>query len=141
GGQRVQRRVGVVLLGDLGEQLEAGAPVLVAVLHADLGEDARHGVGADAAVGRGDGAEAALRLPLLAVLLGLPAATEEARAGELLDADREAVVDLTGLDGHDRRAQRGGTGRTGVGDVVDRDAGLADLLLQLLAEAAATHQV
>ncbi len=32
-------------------------------------------------------------------------------------------------------AQRGGAGGAGVGDVVDGDAGLADLLLQLLADA------
>ena len=137
GGERVERRVGVVLLADLGEQLEARAAVLVAVLHADLGEHAGHRVGADAAVGRGDGAVAALRLPLVAVGLGLPAAAEQAGAGELLDADGEAHVALAGLDGHDRRAQRGGAGGAGVGHVVDGDAGLADLLLELLADAAA----
>ena len=59
GGQRVERRVRVVLLADLGEELEARAAVLVAVLHADLGEDARHDLGADAAVDRGDRAVAA----------------------------------------------------------------------------------
>ena len=40
----------VVLLGDLGEELEAGAAVAVPVLHADLGEDTRHGLGSNAAV-------------------------------------------------------------------------------------------
>ena len=76
------------------------------------------------------------------VLLGGAAAAEQARAGELLDTDREAHVGLARLDRHDRRAQRGRTGRARVGDVVDGDAGLADLLLQLLADAAAhRHEV
>ncbi len=69
------------------------------------------------------------------------ARTEQAGAGELLDADGEAHVALAGLDRHDRRAQRGGAGGAGVGHVVDGDAGLADLLLELLADAAAAHQV
>ena len=70
------------------------------------------------------------------------AAAEQAGAGELLDADREAHVGLAGLDRHDRRAQRGGAGGARVGHVVDGDAGLADLLLQLLADAGAgAHEV
>ena len=64
GGERVQRRVRVVLLGDAREQLEARAAVLVAVLHADLREHAGHRVGADAAVDRGDRAVAAARRPV-----------------------------------------------------------------------------
>ena len=55
GSERVQCRVCVVLLTDSGEELKAGAAVAVAVLHADLGEDARHDVGADPAVDGGDG--------------------------------------------------------------------------------------
>ena len=73
----------------------------------------------------------------LAVGLGRAAAAEQAGAGELLDADGEAHVALARLDRHDRRAQRGGAGGARVGHVVDGDAGLADLLLQLLADAGA----
>jgi hypothetical protein len=36
--------------------------------------------------------------------LGLAPATEQTRAGQLLDADCEAHVALAGLDRHDRRA-------------------------------------
>src|SRR3546814_3662130 len=111
-------------------------PIFVAVLHADLGEHAGHGVGADATVGAGDGAVAALGLEDLALALG-GAAGEEAGARELLDAHGEAHVALAGLDRHDRRAQRRGARGAGVGHVVDGDAGLADLLLQLLADPAA----
>ena len=125
----------MVLLGDLGEQLEVDAAVLVAVLHADLREHARHRLGADAAVDRRDRAVAALRRPRVGVLAAR-AAGEQARARELLDADREAHVALAGLHRHDRGAQRGRAGRARVGDVVDGDAGLADLLLERLADAA-----
>ena len=68
-------------------------------------------------------------------------AAEQADAGELLHADGEAHVDLAGLHRHDRRAQCGGTGGARVRDVEHRDAGLADLLLDLLADAARAHQV
>ena len=129
----------VVLLGDPGEQLEARAAVLVAVLHADLGEHAGHGLGADAAVDRGDRAVAARRRPRRGLSLLAGAAGEQAGAGQLLDADGQAHVALAGLDRHDRRAQRRGAGGAGVGHVVDGDAGLADLLLQLLADAARRH--
>ncbi len=126
----------VVLLADLGEQLEAGAAVLVAVLHADLGEHAGHRLGADPAVERTDRAVAAVRLPLVAVALGHAATAEQADTGQLLDADRQTHVDLAGLDRHDRGAQRGGARGARVRDVVGRDAGLADLLLELLGDAA-----
>jgi hypothetical protein len=48
-------------------------------------------LGADAAVDRGDRAVAARALPAVAVLLAA-AAGQQARAGELLDADGEADV-------------------------------------------------
>ncbi len=67
--ERIQRGVRVVLLADLGEQLEGRAAVLVAVLHADLREHARHRVGADATVGVRDRAVATRRLVLLLVAL------------------------------------------------------------------------
>ena len=122
----------MVLLADPGEQLERGTAVLVAVLHADLGERPGHRVGADPAVGGRDRAEATLRGPRLAVGLGRAAAAEQTGAGQLLDADGEAHVALAGLDRHDRRAQRGRARGARVGDVVDGDPGLADLLLQPL---------
>ena len=95
----------------------------------------------DASVGGGDGAVATLRRPHLAVGLGRAAATEQAGAGELLDADGDAHVALAGLHRHDDRAQRRGAGGARVRHVVDGDAGLADLLLDLLADAARSHQV
>ena len=125
-----------------GEQLEAGAAVLVAVLGADLGEDAGHRLGADPPVHRSDRAVAAFALPDVGVILLLSGAAEQPGTGELLDPDRQAVLHLAGLDGHDRGAQRSGSGRAGVGHVVDRDAGLADLLLQLLPDSGVgRHQV
>ena len=138
GGERVQRRVRVVLLADLGEQLEARAAVLVAVLHADLGEHAGHRLGADAPVDRRRPRRSGRAASTcFASSFAAPPPAEQAGAGQLLDADREAHVALAGLDRHDRGAQRGGAGGAGVGHVVDGDAGLADLLLQLLADAAA----
>ena len=131
----------MVLLRDPREQLEVRPAVLVVVLHADLGEHARHRVGADAPVGRGHRTDMALRLPLVTVLLGPTATAEQTRAGELLDADGEAHVGLARLHGHDHRAQRGGAGGARVGHVVDGDAGLADMLLDLLADTALAHQV
>ena len=141
GRERVQGRVGVVLLRDLGEELEVGAAVAVAVLHADLGEHARHRVRADAAVDRGDGAVAARALPAVAVLLA-HSAREKSGARELLDADREAEVRFTRFHGQVRHAQGRRPRRAGVRDVVGRDAGLADLLLDLLGDRSrAAHQV
>ena len=142
GRKRIQGGVGVVLLADLGEQLEARAAVLVAVLHADLGEDAGHGLGADAPVDRCDRAVTAGRRPGVGVLLLRSASAEQSCAGKLLDADGEAVVDFAGLDRHDGGPQRGGAGCARVRDVVDGDAGLADLLLKLLSDTGTrVHQV
>ena len=62
------------------------------------------------------------------------AASEQASARQLLDADSQAHVALTRLDRHDRRAQCGRARGARVGDVVDGDACLADLLLQLLGQ-------
>ena len=138
GGERVEGGVRVVLLRDLREHLERGATVLVAVLHAHLGEGAGHVVGADASVGAGDRTVATTRCPLLRCAGGTR--TQQADARELLDADSEAHVGLPGLDRHDGGAQCGGTRGTRVRDVVHRDAGLADLLLDLLADAALAHE-
>ncbi len=69
GRERVERRVRVVLLGDAGEQLERDAAVLVAVLHADLREGARHAGGAEPAVEVHHGAVRAARGPRLRVVL------------------------------------------------------------------------
>ena len=131
----------MVLLRDLCEELEVDAAVLVSVLHPDLGEDTGHRVGADTTVDRGDRAVPTVRAPLLVVGLARSAA-QEPRAGELLDAHRQAGVDLSRLHRHDRGAQRGGAGGTRVRHVVDGDAGLADLLLQHLADGrGAAHEV
>jgi len=118
---------------DLREQLEAGAAVLVSVFDPDLGEDARHRLRADPAVNRRHRSVPARRCPGVCVLL-LGPACQQTGARELLDTDSQAVVHLPGLDGHDGGAQSGGTGRAGIGDVVHGDAGLADLLLKLLAD-------
>ncbi len=67
---------------------------------------------------------------------------EQAGPGELLDTEGEPHVGLARLDRHARHPERGGPGRAGVGHVVDRDAGLAELLLDLLADAGVGgHQV
>src|SRR6185295_3980921 len=100
----------------------------MAVLHADRREDAGHRLGADPTVDGRDCAVATLRCPRV-VVTGARAAGEKARTRELLHADRETHVALARLHRHDRRAERGGTGGTRVGDVVDGDPGLADLLL------------
>jgi hypothetical protein len=132
----------VVLLADAREELErrTAVLVLVEVLLPDLREHTRHGLGANAAVDRRDRAVPARRRPRVGVGLARPA-REQARAGELLHPDREAVVGLTRLHRHDRGAEGGGAGGARVRHVVDGDAGLADLLLQLLAHAATAEQV
>ena len=76
GGERIERGVGVVLLADPGEQLEAGAAVAMAVLHADLCEHARHRLRADAAVDRRHRAVPALRRPCRSVVLARSAGEE-----------------------------------------------------------------
>ena len=131
----------MVLLADLGEQLEAGPSVAVPVFHADLGEDARHGFGADATVDRnhrpvatggGEGPR----------VLFAAASRQQSGSRELLHAEGQAHIGLARLDGHTGDAQSGGPGGTGVGHVVDGDAGLADLLLELLPDAGiGRHQV
>ena len=126
----------MVLLADLGEELEARAAVAVAVLHADLGEDARHGLGADPAVERRDRAEAALR----ASRCCRPTRDSRRPAGRRRRASRRrrpgpcrTSPALIAMHGH---AQRRGAGGAGVRHVVDGDAGLAELLLEQLADAA-----
>ena len=143
GGQRVQRRVGVVLLADPGEQLEARCRRTCGRTPCRSGRTRRAWCRCRCARRSGRRRRSGPSAPTSSPSrLGLPAAAEQAGAGQLLDADGEAHVALAGLDGHDRRAQRGGAGGAGVGHVVDGDAGLADLLLQLLADAGAgAHQV
>ena len=129
-GLGVERGVRWFFTQTLANMLEGGAVVAVAVLHADVGEHAGHGLGADVAVDRGDRAVAPVGASAPS-----PARRrrEQPRARQLLDADGQAVVALAGLHRHRRDAQGGGAGGAGVGDVVDGDAGLADLLLELLA--------
>ena len=132
----------MILLGDLGEQLEAGAAVLVAVFHTNLREDAGHDAGADATFGDIERTDAAAGRPGLVVLRHAVGGAEETCAGELLHADSHAHIGLARLDRHDGDPQRRGAGGAGVGDVEDRDAGLADLLLELLAHTGAgIHEV
>ncbi len=128
--------MGMVLLADAGEQLEAGAAVAVPVLHADLGEDARHDLGPDAPVDRSDRTVAAGGGEDPRVVLAA-APGQQAGARQLLDAEGQAHVGLAGLDGHERHPQGGRTRGARVGHVVDGDPGLAELLLQLLADAGA----
>ena len=63
-----------------------------------------------------------------------PAAAEQARLAHLLDADREHEVVDAGLDRHPRLAERGRAGGAGVRAVDHRNAGLADLLQDALAD-------
>src|SRR3712207_8904621 len=53
--------------------------------------------------------------PYTTLFRSLATATEEAGAGQLLDADGQAEVRLARLHRHDRRAQRGGARGAGVG--------------------------
>ena len=128
----------MVLLRDLGELLEADSVVLVGVLHAGLRERARHQARAEDALDRADGAIPARGL----VRLVLPGrrGTEQAELAHLLQADGQPDAGLAGLDGHRRDAERGRAGRAGIRDVVDRDAGLADLLLDPLPDAVGVIQ-
>ena len=131
----------MVLLADLGEELEARAAVAVPVLHADLGEDTRHGLGADAAVDGRHRAVATVRRPGLVVGRAAPSG-QQAGAGELLHADGQTHVGLAGLDRHEGDAQGRGARGARVRHVVDRDPGLAQLLLEHLAGGRGrTHQV
>ena len=59
----------VVLLADLGEQLEARAAVAVPVLHANLGEDTRHVLGANPTIEGSHCSITSARLPLIAGVL------------------------------------------------------------------------
>ena len=82
---------------------------------------------------------AALGRPLFGARVAAPSA-EETGPGQLLDPDGQAVVALAGFDRHDRSPEGGRPGGAGVGHVVDGNARLADLLLQVLADLAA-HEV
>ncbi len=69
-------------------------------------------------------------------------AREQAGTRELLDPKGQSHVALAGLDRHCSDPQGGGSRGTGVGHVVDGDAGLSELLLELLADAGVgRHQV
>ena len=120
-GQRVQRRVGVVLLRHLGELLEADAVVLAGVVGAGLREHAPHVAGAEHALGRQHVAVATRRR--VARLLRRLRHPVRRRAGRhVLDAEGQADVGLAGADLHDHRAHRGGARGARVVDVVERDA-------------------
>ena len=137
----IERRVGVVLLADLGEELEAGAPVTVAVLHADLGEHPGHRFGSDPTIDRRHRPEATRGRE--GVRVRLPAAAgQQPRTGKLLDAEGQAHIGFSRLDRQAGDPQGGGAGGAGVGHVEDGDSGLTDLLLQLLTDAGiGRHQV
>ena len=82
------------------------------------------------------------RLPGAAVRLRCVGAASRPAPDSFSTPTARPIVGLAGLDRHDRDPQRGRPGGAGVGHVVDGDAGLADLLLQLLAErGAAAGQV
>ena len=126
----------MILLRHFGELLETHAVVLVGVLHASLGKHAGHHVGAETPLDADDGAEAALALEDLLVGAGSAIGTEHAHLAHLLDADRQAHLGLAGLDRHHHRADRRRPRCAGVGHVVHGNAGLAELLLETLADAA-----
>ena len=123
----------MVLLADPREELEGRAAVPVPVLHADLGEDPGHGVGPDTSIQGRDRPLAALGRPGLGVVRPASAG-QQPGSGQLLDAHREAAVDLSRLHRHRCDPQRGGAGGAGIGHVVDGDPGLSDLLLEHLAD-------
>ena len=100
-----------------------------------------HDLGADAPVDRRHRPVPARRGEGARVLLAA-AAGEQPGAGELLHPEGQAHVGLAGLDRHAGHPERGGAGGAGIGHVVHRNAGLAQLLLQLLADAGVgRHQV
>ena len=86
--------MGVVLLADLGEELEAGAAVAVAVLHADLGEHAGHVLGADAPVDGGHRAVAGPKGSSWPTSSLRRPAGQQPGPGELLHAEGQAHVGL-----------------------------------------------
>ena len=136
----------VVLVGHPGELLEADAVVVARILHTGLGEDPRHGLGPEDAVHAGYGTVATGRLEDLLVSLG--ATAQQAHLAHLLDAEGQAHLRLTGLDGEVHGADRRRPGGARVGHVEHRNTGLADLLLDPLAhtrlrleQGAGTHHV
>ena len=99
----------MVLLADLGEQLEIGATVLVAILHTDLRKYAWHRFGADSTVNRTDRTEASVTLPLIIVGFCFTPCSEQSGSSEFFDANCKSHVDLSRLDRHDGSAKSGGT--------------------------------
>src|SRR5208282_3239049 len=112
--ERILGRVLVRLHRDLGEVLQLGS-VFAHMLDAGLAEHRGHKARAELAFG-GVGRVAAAGAP------------EQPLLAHLLDAHRHRDVVHPRRDGHIGLAECGGAGRAGVGDVDDRNAGLADLL-------------
>src|SRR6202045_3070228 len=133
--ERVEGRVRVILLCDLRELLEADAVVLVRVLHSRLREHTRHQARAEHALNAHYRAVTPAGLEHLAVTPRLAGRAEQTLLAHLLHADCKTHVGLAGLDREVHGANRGRTGRARIGDVVDRDAGLPDLLLDALPHA------
>ena len=123
----------MVLVGHLGELLEAHPIVLVGVPHPGLGENARHGLSAENAVDRRHGAVATRRLVDLGFVLG--AAPQQAHLAHLLHANSQAHLGLPGLDGQIDSADGRGSGGARVSHVEHGDPGLPDLLLDPLTHA------
>jgi hypothetical protein len=134
--ERVQRGIEVILLGHLGELPERHV-MLARVVHASLGEYARHQPGAEDALGPHDRSEAAAGREHPAIGAGLAGRAEHAHLAHLLRAHDQRHVGLAGLDGEVRDPYRGRACRAGVEDVVRLDTGLADLLLDALGHHAA----
>ncbi len=111
----------MVLHRHLGELLE-GRAVLAGVLHAGLGEHGRHGAGAEQA---------------LLGNAGAAAGAAEQTLAHLLHAYGEHAVVKPGLDGGPGFPECRRAGGAGVGHVDHRNAGLADLLQDALADHAA----
>ena len=84
----------MVLVSHPGELFEAHPFVLVGVLHAGLGEHARHGLSSQDPVDAGHRPISARRLVDVGVVLG--AATQKAHFAHLFDAESQAHLGLPG---------------------------------------------
>ena len=133
----------MVLGRNAGEEFEVSTVVgmLVQVFHADLREHARHHVGAELALETRHGAVTTRGCPFVG-RCATETGTEHACTRKLFDTNGETHIAFARLDRHDHGTKRGCTSCTRIRDVEHRDAGLANLLLQLLTDScSSTHEV
>ena len=133
----------MVLGRNTGEEFEVSAVVgmLVQVFHSDLREHAGHHVGAELAFETRHCPVSTGGCPFVG-RCATETGTEHAGTRKLFDANGETHIAFARLDRHDHGTKRGCTSCTRIRNVEHRDAGLANLLLQLLANTCrSTHEV